>query len=84
MEEKESLVRAIRRLVADKELRGRLLAAPRQVLMAELGISGEVYDALLGLAPVLLAGSLILLEGGTPPASGGTSTEGAWGRWGYA
>lgn len=84
MEEKESLARAIHRLVADKELRGRLLAAPRQVLMAELGVSGEVYDALVGLAPVLLAGSLVLLQGGTSPGSGGVSTEGTWGRWGYA
>ena len=81
MEEKQSLVRAIQRLATDEELRHRLLSAPREVVMAELGISSETYHALVSLAPVLLAGGLFVLAGGGPPGTVGTDSI-PWGGWG--
>ena len=80
MEEKASLVRVVQRLVTDDELRRRLLIAPREALIAELGISGETYDALMTFVPVLLAGGLILL-GGIDPGSQTIDAPG-WGNWG--
>jgi hypothetical protein len=56
MAERESLVRVVHRLTIEEEFRRRLMVTPREVLTAELGISGEAYDALMGLAPILLAG----------------------------
>ena len=50
------------RLVTDGAFRGRFVAAPRETL-TELGVSGEVYSALVALAPVLLAGGAFLLTG---------------------
>ena len=64
MAEKDTLVKAIHRIATDEEFRRRLMVTPREVLMAELGISREAYDALIGLAPVLLAGGLLVLGDG--------------------
>jgi hypothetical protein len=81
MAEQERLVRAIHRLATEQEFRQRLLIAPREVLLDELGVSGEVYQALVSLVPVLLAGGLFVLTGGQPP--GGNDVESAvWGHWG--
>ena len=81
MEEKQSLVKAIQRLATDEELRHRLLSAPREVVMAELGISSETYHALVNLVPVLLAGGLFVLGGGGSPGTEGINSPG-WGGWG--
>lgn len=82
MAEKERLVKAIHRLASDEELRQQLMITPREVLMAELGIPGEAYDALVGLAPVLLAGGLFMLGGGVSPEPDGLMQPqfGGWGR----
>ena len=82
MEEKVSLAKAVQRLLTDGDLRRRLLVAPREVLMAELGISGETYDALTSLVPVVLAGGLYLLSGAVEPGTlpGEGSTWGGWGK----
>lgn len=81
MEERESLVRAVQRLATDEQFRHRLLSTPREVVMAELGISGETYQALVSLVPVLLAGGLFVLAGGGSPGIEGMDTS-SWGRWG--
>jgi hypothetical protein len=82
MAEKERLVKAIHRLVSDKEFRRRLMVTPREVLMVELGISGEAYDALVGLAPILLAGGLSIVGGGLSPELDAILQPrfGGWGR----
>jgi len=81
MAEKESLARAIHRLATDEEFRRRLMITPPEVLMAELGISGETYRALVALVPVLLAGGLFVLGGGVSPGRDGITSPG-WGGWG--
>jgi hypothetical protein len=81
MTEKQRLVGAIHRLVTEEEFRRRLLIAPREVLMEEWGVSGEVYQALVHLAPVLLAGGLFVLGGGLSPDGSSIDAPG-WGRWG--
>jgi hypothetical protein len=81
MVEKTSLAGAIHRLATDEELRRRLLIAPRQVLMAELGISGETYEALVSLIPIVVAGGLFVLSGGAPTGANGPDSPG-WGGWG--
>ena len=81
MAEKETLVRAIHRIATDEEFRRRLMVTPREVLMAELGLSGEAYDALIGLAPVLLAGGLLVLGDGPLVGPDGL-LQPTWGRWG--
>jgi len=80
MSKKEGLIRVIHRLATDEGFRHQLLITPREVLMAELGISGEVYDALLAVAPVILAGGLFMLRGGGAPDSD-PSIEADWGGW---
>jgi hypothetical protein len=81
MAEKEGLVRVIHRLATDEEFRQRLLITPREVLMEELGISRETYEALLALVPVLLAGGLFVLGGGISPGADGIDSPN-WGSWG--
>jgi len=81
MEEKPSLAKAVQRLLTDEELRRQLLMTPREVLMVELGISGETYDALMSLVPVVLAGGLFLLSSGMDPGAH-TIDEPGWGGWG--
>jgi hypothetical protein len=81
MTEKESLVRAIHRIMTDEGFRRRLRVTPREVLMAELGISGETYDALLSLAPIMLAGGLFALAAGISPELGDL-VDPYWGGWG--
>jgi hypothetical protein len=81
MAERESLVRVIQRLAVDEEFRHRMLNTPREVVMAELGISGETYQALVSLVPVLLAGGLFILAGGGLPGTEGIDSPG-WGGWG--
>ena len=49
--------------------------------MAELGISGETYQALVSLVPVLLAGGLFVLAGGGLPGTEGIESP-TWGGWG--
>lgn len=83
MTEERKLLRAVQRLTADKGLAKRLMAAPRETVLTELGISRESYDALVGLVPVLLAGGLFVASGGLAPGgdpSGIISPD--WGRWG--
>jgi hypothetical protein len=81
MAEKDTLVKAIHRIATDEEFRRRLMVTPREVLMAELGISREAYDALIGLAPVLLAGGLLALGDGPLVGPDGL-LQPEWGRWG--
>ena len=81
MAEKDTLAKAIHRIATDEEFRRRLMVSPREVLMAELGISREAYDALIGLAPVLLAGGLLVLGDGPLVGPDGL-LQPNWGRWG--
>ncbi|MCL7455473.1 MAG: hypothetical protein M8467_20755 [Anaerolineae bacterium] len=81
MAEREGLVKVVQRLATDEEFRRRLMVTPREVMMVELGISGEAYDALLSIVPVLLAGGLLVAGGGTPPDSN-TIDSPTWGSWG--
>jgi hypothetical protein len=81
MAERETLVGIVQRLVTDEEFRRRLMVTPREVLLAELGISREAYDALIGLAPVLLASGLLILGDGPLPGPDGL-LQPNWGRWG--
>ena len=81
MAEKDTLVKAIHRIATDEEFRRQLMVTPREVLMAELGISREAYDALIGLAPVLLAGGLLVLGDGPLVGPDGL-LQPNWGRWG--
>ena len=80
MAEKEPLMKIVQRLATDEEFRRQLMITRRDVLMDELGISGEAYDALVGLIPVVLAGGLIALGDGASPASdvGGSPQWGSW------
>jgi hypothetical protein len=82
MTEERKLLRAVQRLMADKESAKRLMAAPRETVTTELGISRESYDALVALVPVLLAGGLFVASGGLAPGvdpSGVVNPE--WGKW---
>lgn len=76
MEEDRGLLELAHRLVTDKGFRAQVMMAPRETLTKELGISREAFDALRALAPVLLAGSLVLLV----DPSGAVRPE--WGGWG--
>jgi hypothetical protein len=51
----KGLLEIAHRLVADRDFRERFLIAPKDVL-ADLGVSAEVYQALLAVLPILLAG----------------------------
>ncbi len=50
------------RLVTDSTFRDRFVTAPKETL-SELGVSAEVYSALVALVPLLLAGGTFLLDG---------------------
>jgi hypothetical protein len=67
MEEKQKLAQVIQRLRSDEAFRRLVLTAPRETLKAELGISDEVYQAMVTLAPALVAGGLFVLAHGAPP-----------------
>lgn len=58
------LLEIIQRLVTDSDFREQLTIAPRETMMTELGISQEVYNALIALVPVLLAGGVWILGDG--------------------
>jgi hypothetical protein len=49
------------RLVVDRDFRERFLVDPRTVL-ADLGVSAEAYQALVGIVPILLAGGIGLID----------------------
>jgi hypothetical protein len=83
MAEKERVVQAIHRLATDEEFRLRFMVTPREILMAELGISGETYRALVSLVPVVLAGGLFVLGGGVSPEPVDIA-QAQWGSWGRA
>ena len=76
MEERQKLAQVIQRLKTDEAFRRSVLAAPRETLKAELGISDEVYQAIATVAPALLAGGLFVLANGAPPEPE------VWGGWG--
>ena len=80
MTEERSLLSLIHQLVVDDSVRSRLLHAPRETLIDELGISGETYQALMTVVPILVAGGLVILQGS---ADGGPGIDswGSWGRW---
>jgi hypothetical protein len=84
MTEERSLLNLIHQFVTDDSFRSRLMHAPRDTLITELGISRETYDALVTLAPVLVLGGLFLLEGGMSPGGGlaASSQPGTWSGWG--
>jgi hypothetical protein len=79
MAEKD-LLRVIHRIVTDEEFRNRLACAPRETLITELGLSGENYQALMALAPVLLAGGLFMLANGGVIDPSSVPQVGGWGR----
>jgi hypothetical protein len=80
MAEKEGLLRIVQRLATDEEFRHRLMVTPREVLMAELGISVEAYDALISIVPVVLAGGLLVFaDAASPPSNVIDSPQ--WGSW---
>lgn len=76
MEEKQKLAHVIQRFRTDEAFRRLVLTAPRETLKAELGISDEVYQAMVTLAPALVAGGLFVLVNGAPPEPED------WGNWG--
>jgi hypothetical protein len=80
MAEREGLLGIVQRLATDEEFRHRLMVTPREVLMAELGISGEAYDALISIVPVLLAGGLLVFGDAASPAPNAIDSP-QWGSW---
>jgi len=78
MTEERSLLSLIHQFVTDDSFRNRLMHVPRETLIAELGISGEIYQALMTVAPVLVLGGLFILQGGVDGRPG----PDAWGGWG--
>ena len=75
------LLELVHRLVSDEDLRNQLATTPKEILITELGISRENYEALMALLPVVLAGGLYILGGG--PSSGpGDLVQPDWGSWG--
>ena len=78
MTEPRSLLSIIHQVVADEDFRSRLMHTPRETLIAELGISRETYQALMTAVPIMFAGGLFVLQGGT---NGNVGPDG-WGGWG--
>jgi hypothetical protein len=81
MTAQKGLLELTHRLVSDEDLRNQLAMAPKETLIAELGISREDYEALKALVPVVLAGGLFVLGGGTSPEPGDL-VQTDWGSWG--
>jgi hypothetical protein len=81
MAEKD-LLRVIHRIVTDGEFRSRFACAPHETLITELGLSSENYQALVALAPVLLAGGLFILTNGGIIDPSNVPQMGGWGRGG--
>lgn len=78
MSEKETLVGIVQKLVADEAFRQRVMLAPRETLMTDLGISGETYDALMTIVPAVLVGGLFFIGNGFSPEK--SLMWGGWGR----
>jgi hypothetical protein len=76
MAEQNGLVEVVHRLVIEEDFRKRLVMAPKETLITELGISRENYEALIAVIPVLVAGGIGILGGGVP------SKGDNWGGWG--
>ena len=74
----EGILEIVHQIATDEEFRQQLMTSPREAL-AQRGLSPDVYDTLVRLAPVLLsvAGAGILLEGGP---IGTESTPVGWPR----
>jgi hypothetical protein len=71
--EDKGLLSIVHRLVIDEDFRERFVTIPKETLMAELGVSDEVYRNLAALIPVLLAGGLFVLGNGSSPDPGAVS-----------
>jgi len=71
----EELLQIARRLVTDEEYRKWFMTSPKQVLMAELGVSPQVFESLMAVVPALLVGgaAVALGEGWDGPLQGGWS-----------
>ena len=78
MTEPGSLLSIIHQVVTDEDFRSRLMHTPPETLIAELGISGETYQALMTAVPLLFTGGLVILQGSV---DGGPGIDG-WGSWG--
>ncbi len=76
-----ALLEVIHRFLTDRELRERWMMAPRETLLAELGVSRESYQALMAVVPLLVAGGLFVLSNGCTPGAAGPSPN--WGGWGW-
>ena len=76
MTEQNGLVEVVHRLVVEEDFRKRLVMAPKETLLTELGISRENYEALIAVIPVLVAGGIGILGGGVVPLGD------HWGGWG--
>ena len=74
----KGLLEIAHRLVVDRDFRERFLIAPQDVL-ADLGVSAEAYQALLAVAPILLAGGVTLIDS-TVLSDGGIPSAIGWGR----
>ena len=73
----KGLLEIAHRLVTDAEFRELFLISPAETL-ADLGVSAEAYRALVAMAPILLAGGVVLVDG---IANGGIRTpQQSWGR----
>ena len=78
MTQNTGLLAVVHRLATDEEFRTRVMIAPRETLATELGISGENYDALVTLLPVLFMGGLLVFGNSASPMP---PEDPDWGRW---
>jgi hypothetical protein len=71
MADDKGLLEIIHRLITDGDYRAQFTMTPRETITTELGISGETYDTLVAMIPVLLAsGLLTFLDGGSGDPTG--------------
>jgi len=66
----EGVLEVVHQIATDESFRQQLMTSPREAL-AQRGLSPDVYDTLVRLAPILIsaAGAGIILDGGPIPTS---------------
>ena len=81
MTEQKRYLKLAHRLVVDEQFRSRLVMAPREILITELGISRKTYEALVSIVPAVVAGGLFVLAS-HPPIGAEEMLDPNWGGWG--